>query len=93
MTLARKMKRAAQKKAEPKTVRIPLKPETAKLLLERNTELATVQQRAEQAVGMARQRLVDVLSAIYTENGITEATPVEITQSEPFELVLALGSK
>ncbi len=75
--------------AKPNHTRIPLKPETARMLLERNTEFVTIEKQAQQAVAIARQRLLDALSSIYTENGITSAEPVEITQAEPFELVLA----
>lgn len=84
------MARAAARKAEPKEIRIPLKKETALRLTQLQAEFEVVSQQANAAIGAARQRVVDTLGIVCSENGIdpTKATPVQVTSAEPFELVL-----
>lgn len=84
------MTRRAARDTKPKRIRLPLKKETAIRLTQLQAELEQTSANANAVVEAARQRVADALMIVCSEGGIdpAKAKAVEVTNAEPFELVL-----
>lgn len=69
---------------EPKEVRIPLKKLTRDNLEALNQNI----RQHQQALQIAEQRFLDSVRPLLTEAGIADAKPKQITDAEPYELVV-----
>lgn len=73
----------------PKEVKIPLKPATAKNLLQLDAAL----EQAAAAVEAIQNRLADQLRPLYTEHGIEEGRVLELTRTAPYTLTVVVTKR